>query len=152
MLCSGWRCGGVKVLPLLGGFACKVCFQRLSKISHRRHAICFLPLAAILESPLHLFWMIVLLGRVSWGSFSAWNTSLHALLILRFPLRNLLWFWWVYLCMLFFFSLIAFNVLSLCFVLVLMVICHGLVQFWSSLFFVLEGSCTWMGIAFSRFW
>jgi hypothetical protein len=32
-LCPGWRCGGVKVLPLLGGLACKVCLQRLSKIS-----------------------------------------------------------------------------------------------------------------------
>jgi hypothetical protein len=33
MLCAGWRCGGVKVLPLLGGLACKVCVQHLSKIS-----------------------------------------------------------------------------------------------------------------------
>jgi hypothetical protein len=33
MLCVGWRCGGVKVLPLLSGLACKVCLQRLSKIS-----------------------------------------------------------------------------------------------------------------------
>jgi hypothetical protein len=33
MLCTGWKCGGVKVLPLLGGFACKVCLQHLSKIS-----------------------------------------------------------------------------------------------------------------------
>jgi hypothetical protein len=32
MLCAGWSCGGVKVLPLLGGLACKVCLQRLSKI------------------------------------------------------------------------------------------------------------------------
>jgi hypothetical protein len=32
MLCAGWRCGGVKVLPLLGGFACKVYLQHLSKI------------------------------------------------------------------------------------------------------------------------
>jgi hypothetical protein len=24
MLCAGWRCGGVKILPLLGGFSCKV--------------------------------------------------------------------------------------------------------------------------------
>jgi hypothetical protein len=32
MLCTGWRCGGVKVLPLLSGLACKVCLQRLSKI------------------------------------------------------------------------------------------------------------------------
>jgi hypothetical protein len=33
ILCTSWRCGGVKVLPLLGGLACKVCLQRLSKIS-----------------------------------------------------------------------------------------------------------------------
>jgi hypothetical protein len=33
ILCAGWRCGGVKVLPVLGGLACKVCLQRLSKIS-----------------------------------------------------------------------------------------------------------------------
>jgi hypothetical protein len=33
MLCAGWRCGGVKVLPLLRSLACKVCLQRLSKIS-----------------------------------------------------------------------------------------------------------------------
>jgi hypothetical protein len=32
MLCTGWSCGGVKVLPLLGGFSCKVCLQCLSKI------------------------------------------------------------------------------------------------------------------------
>jgi hypothetical protein len=31
--CAGWRCGGVKVLPLLSGLACKVCLQHLSKIS-----------------------------------------------------------------------------------------------------------------------
>jgi hypothetical protein len=33
MLCAAWRCGGVKVLPLLGCFACKVYLQHLSKIS-----------------------------------------------------------------------------------------------------------------------
>jgi hypothetical protein len=33
MLCTGRRYGGVKVLPLLGGFACKVCLWHLSKIS-----------------------------------------------------------------------------------------------------------------------
>jgi hypothetical protein len=32
MLCAGWGCGGVKVLPLLGGFSCKVYLQHLSKI------------------------------------------------------------------------------------------------------------------------
>jgi hypothetical protein len=33
ILCASWRCGGVKVVPLLSDFACKVCLQRLSKIS-----------------------------------------------------------------------------------------------------------------------
>jgi hypothetical protein len=33
ILCAGWRYGGVKFLPLLGGLACKVCPQHLSKIS-----------------------------------------------------------------------------------------------------------------------
>jgi hypothetical protein len=32
MLCACWWFGGVKVLPLLGGLACKVCLQHLSKI------------------------------------------------------------------------------------------------------------------------
>jgi hypothetical protein len=32
ILFAVWRCGGVKVLPLLS-LACKVCIQRLSKIS-----------------------------------------------------------------------------------------------------------------------
>jgi hypothetical protein len=32
MLCASWRCGGVKVLPLLSGFAHKVYLQHLSKI------------------------------------------------------------------------------------------------------------------------
>jgi hypothetical protein len=32
MLCVGWGCGGVGVLPLLGGFFCKAYLQHLSKI------------------------------------------------------------------------------------------------------------------------
>jgi hypothetical protein len=32
MLCARWGCGGVGVLPLLGGFSYKVYLQRLSKI------------------------------------------------------------------------------------------------------------------------
>jgi hypothetical protein len=32
MLCAGWGCGGVGVLPLLSGFSCKVHLQCLSKI------------------------------------------------------------------------------------------------------------------------
>jgi hypothetical protein len=50
-------------------------------------------------------------------SFSAWNTSLHALLAFKVSLSYLLWFWWVYLCMLFVFSLLQPSILfvySLC--------------------------------------
>jgi hypothetical protein len=51
-----------------------------------------------------------------------------------------------------FFSLTAFNILSLFSVLVvLMIICCGEVLFWSSLFGVLVDSCTWMGKTFLRF-
>jgi hypothetical protein len=32
-----------------------------------------------------------------------------------------------------------------------MIICHGVVLFWSGLFGVLESSCICMGISFSRF-
>jgi hypothetical protein len=32
MLCMGWGCGGIKVLPLLGGFSCNVYLQHLSQI------------------------------------------------------------------------------------------------------------------------
>jgi hypothetical protein len=49
----------------------------------------------------------------------------------------------VYLCILFVFSLLEASILSLFSVLViLMIICHGKVLFWSSLFGVLEASCT----------
>jgi hypothetical protein len=32
ILCTGWRCEGVKVMPLPSDYACKVCLQHLSKI------------------------------------------------------------------------------------------------------------------------
>jgi hypothetical protein len=76
-------------------------------------------------------------------------------LLSSFPLRNLLLFWWVYLYihLLFVFSLFTgFNILALFSVLVLLIIiCLGEVIFWSSLFGVLEASCTWMVKTFSRF-
>jgi hypothetical protein len=51
-----------------------------------------------------------------------------------------------------FFYLMAFNILSLVSVLViLIIICHGVVLYCSHLFGVLEASCTWMGIDFSKF-
>jgi hypothetical protein len=53
----GWECGGdggVRVLPLLSGFSCKV--YTSPSISPRfyfkKHTFCFLPLVPILESPL----------------------------------------------------------------------------------------------------
>jgi hypothetical protein len=33
ILCASWKCGGVKVMPFLSDYACKVCLWRLSKIS-----------------------------------------------------------------------------------------------------------------------
>jgi hypothetical protein len=55
ILCTGWRCGGVKVIPFLSDYAYKVCLQCLSSVSprfhYRRVTFCFLPLATILESP-----------------------------------------------------------------------------------------------------
>jgi hypothetical protein len=71
-------------------------------------------------------------------------------LLLRFLLRNLLMFWWVYFYV--FFSLIVFNILFLFSVLVVsMITCYGEVLFWSSLFGVPEASYTWMGKTFFRF-
>jgi hypothetical protein len=45
----GWVCGGVKVLPFLGGFSYKVYLQ---------HAFCVLPLITILESPFSISLML----------------------------------------------------------------------------------------------
>jgi hypothetical protein len=50
ILCAGWRCGGVKVMPFLSDYACKVCLSVSSRFHYKRLAFCFLPLAAILES------------------------------------------------------------------------------------------------------
>jgi hypothetical protein len=55
ILCAGWRCGGVKVLPLLGDLACEVCLQHFSKIS--LYKACFLlpPSSCHLGIPLLFF-------------------------------------------------------------------------------------------------
>jgi hypothetical protein len=68
---------------------------------------------------LHQFWMTVLLVRVSlgWSYFHSVPGIPHSMifLTLRFPLRNLLLFWWVYFYTLFiFFSLTAFFLCSWC--------------------------------------
>jgi hypothetical protein len=56
MLCTGWRCGGVKVLSLFGVFS-SMCISSVSpRFYFRRLAFSFLPLAAILES-LFLFFL-----------------------------------------------------------------------------------------------
>jgi hypothetical protein len=44
MLCTGWRCGAVTVLPILGGFSCKVVSSVSTRFYFRRHTFCFLPL------------------------------------------------------------------------------------------------------------
>jgi hypothetical protein len=50
MLCVGWGCGGVGVLPLLGGFTVRCISSIPARFYFRKHAFCFLPLVAILES------------------------------------------------------------------------------------------------------
>jgi hypothetical protein len=67
-------------------------------------------------------------------------------------LRNLLWFWWVYLCLSFVFSLLQASMFSLYLLCLffLMIMCCGVVLFWSSQYGVLEASCTWMAIAFYK--
>jgi hypothetical protein len=75
-------------------------------------------------------------------SFSAQNISLHALTAFKvsFEISAVILMGLPY--VLFgFFSLTAFNILSLFSVLVVL-ICCGEVLFWSSLFGVLEASCT----------
>jgi hypothetical protein len=99
--------------------------------------------------------MIVLLGRVSygWSYFHSVAGIPHSMpfLLLRFLLRNLLWFWWVYLCMLIIFPSYSLQYsFSILLFIALMIICHGVVLFWSSLFGILEASYTWMGIVSSR--
>jgi hypothetical protein len=77
-------------------------------------------------------------------SFSAWKSSLHALLAFKVSIeKSAVILMGLSLYVVCFFSLIAFSILSLYSVLVvLMIICHGLVLFWSSLLGVLEASCT----------
>jgi hypothetical protein len=74
-------------------------------------------------------------------------------LFLRIWLRKLLWFdGFTCVCYLFFLSyslLYCFSIFLCLFF--LLIICRMLVLFWSSLFGVLDASCTWMGIVFSRF-
>jgi hypothetical protein len=47
VLCAGWGCGDVGVLPLLGGFSCKVFSSISPRFYFRKHAFCFLHLVAI---------------------------------------------------------------------------------------------------------
>jgi hypothetical protein len=42
---AGWGCGGVRVLPLLGGFSCPACLQHLRKIFALRNTCYLLPLS-----------------------------------------------------------------------------------------------------------
>jgi hypothetical protein len=47
---AGWGCGGVGVLPLLGGFSARCTSNISPRVYFRKDAFCFLPLVAILES------------------------------------------------------------------------------------------------------
>jgi hypothetical protein len=72
-------------------------------------------------------------------SFIPQYTLLHALLAFMVSVEKWVIILMGYLIHYLFFSLTAFNILSLISVLiVLMIICHGEVVFWSSLFGVLE--------------
>jgi hypothetical protein len=75
-------------------------------------------------------------------SFSAQNTSLHAVLAFKVSIeKTAVILMGLPLYIICFFSLTAFSILSLFSVLVfLIIICHGEVLFWSSLFGVLEAS------------
>jgi hypothetical protein len=77
-------------------------------------------------------------------SFSVWNTSHHTLLAFKVSVEKsaVILEGLPYMLFVFFLSYIL-NILSLFSVLVvLMIICRGEVLFWSSLFGVLENSCT----------
>jgi hypothetical protein len=75
-------------------------------------------------------------------SFSDWNNSFHALLAFKLSVERSAVILMGYLYR-FFFPLTAFSILSLFSVLVvLMIVCSREVLFWSSLFGVLETSCT----------
>jgi hypothetical protein len=72
-------------------------------------------------------------------SSSVQNTLLHALLAFKVSIKKSAVLPLYVIC---FFSITAFNSLSLFSVFVLMVICYGEVLLWSSLFGVLEDSYT----------
>jgi hypothetical protein len=75
-------------------------------------------------------------------SFSARKNSLPALLTFKVSVeKSAVILMGLPLYIICFFSLTALNSFSLVSVLVLMIICHGVVLFWSSLFGVLEASC-----------
>jgi hypothetical protein len=59
MLCAGWRCGGVKVLPVLNGLACKVCLQHLSKISLQEACFLLPPSSCHLGNSVYFFHLLM---------------------------------------------------------------------------------------------
>jgi hypothetical protein len=77
-------------------------------------------------------------------SFSAWKISPYALLAFNFSVqKSAVILMGLPLHVICFFSLTAFNILSVVSVfVVLMMICRGVALFWSGLFGVLEASCT----------
>jgi hypothetical protein len=77
MLWAGWGYGGVRVLPLLGGFSYKVYLQHLLRFYFRKHAFYFLPLVAILESSGNTF-----LKHTSFVSNYSYSINIGRLLFL----------------------------------------------------------------------
>jgi hypothetical protein len=60
MLCTGWRCRGVKVLPLSVVFPVWYISSVSPRFYFRRHAFCFLPLAAIFkQDSFTLSWTLI---------------------------------------------------------------------------------------------
>jgi hypothetical protein len=59
MLCTGWGCGGVKVLPLLVVFPVRYISSVSPRFYFRRHAFCSFPLATILESLFYPFYIYI---------------------------------------------------------------------------------------------
>jgi hypothetical protein len=86
-------------------------------------------------------------------SFTAWKTSPQALLGFNVSVeKSAVVLMGLPLYVICFFSLMGFSILSLLSVpVVLMIICHEVVLFWSGVLGVLEASFTCMGIVFSRF-
>jgi hypothetical protein len=86
MLRAGWRCGGIKVLPLSVVFPLRCISSVSPRFYFKRHTFCFLPLAAILESQGCTFCP----GWPSYVSCHTWMTHavMPSIFLLLWGLRN----------------------------------------------------------------